>query len=308
MNEGGHGGQGPTASAPFDPAAELAALRDRVVHASEPRERAEDEVAPGGPTRFACGHGHGGEQALRVECKWRVLGGATPQLSFAQVRVGPWVHRYTWAEGEDSAEAEDRIREFLDLVGAVIFGDVEVEELVGRGATAWVMKVRGPMGDWRRCHRGAAGGWAWCLRLFGPRWPGAQVRRWSMAAPRPEGANRRWARTEATLPWAPWAGAAGFVGGGAAAEPQPIPVDGELDLHRFAPRDVNRLMHAYIDECLDRGITELRIVHGKGKGHMRRTVHAALDKHPAVAGYRLAGHGRGGWGATLVELTPATAD
>ena len=53
---------------------------------------------------------------------------------------------------------------------------------------------------------------------------------------------------------------------------------------------------------LAREITELRVVHGKGKGHMRRTVHAILDSHPAVEGYRLAGHGRGSWGATLVEL------
>jgi hypothetical protein len=243
-----------------------------------------------------------------VDCEWNASDGAPPQLSFAKVRVGPWERRYEWGEGETPEEAEDRTREFLDLVGAVIFGDVEVEEVVGAGSTVWVMKVRGPTGEWRRCSHGGEGIWAWGLRWLGSRWPGAKIRRWSVGTERLAGADDRWDRTRAALPWAPWAGAAGFVGGGAAAEPRPIPVDGELDLHRFAPKDVKRLMHAYIDECLDRGITELRIVHGKGKGHMRRTVHATLDKHPAVSGYRLAGHGRGGWGATLVELTPATAD
>jgi dsDNA-specific endonuclease/ATPase MutS2 len=45
----------------------------------------------------------------------------------------------------------------------------------------------------------------------------------------------------------------------------------------------------------------VRIIHGKGTGALRETVHAVLDKLPYVERYRLAGD-RSGWGATLVRL------
>lgn len=87
-------------------------------------------------------------------------------------------------------------------------------------------------------------------------------------------------------------------------DPVELPIDGTLDLHTFHPRDVKQLVPDYIEACLEKGILEIRIVHGKGTGALRRTVHAVLDKNPRVAGYRLAGHGRGEWGATIVTLRP----
>ena len=41
----------------------------------------------------------------------------------------------------------------------------------------------------------------------------------------------------------------------------------------------------------------------KGIGNLRRTVHALLGRHPHVTAYRLGGHGGGGWGATIVDLS-----
>jgi dsDNA-specific endonuclease/ATPase MutS2 len=83
-----------------------------------------------------------------------------------------------------------------------------------------------------------------------------------------------------------------------------VPITDELDLHTFAPREVAALVADYLDECVTRGFTEVRIVHGKGIGALRRTVHAVLSRHPAVAGFALAGGARGGWGATIVRLAP----
>lgn len=77
-----------------------------------------------------------------------------------------------------------------------------------------------------------------------------------------------------------------------------MPIDGTLDLHTFDPRDVKDLVPAYLDECLERGIMEVRIIHGKGKGVLRRIVRAALDRHPAVVAYK---YGRS-WGDTIVTL------
>ena len=85
---------------------------------------------------------------------------------------------------------------------------------------------------------------------------------------------------------------------------EPLPIDGVLDLHAFRPADVAELVQDYLDECQRLGITEIRIVHGKGKGTLRRTVHAGLDRRDDVLEYRLAPPERGGWGATLVTLRP----
>ncbi len=87
------------------------------------------------------------------------------------------------------------------------------------------------------------------------------------------------------------------------ALPVPLAIDGELDLHTFLPKDLKTLIPDYLEECRRRGILEIRIIHGKGKGNLRRSVHALLDRNPTVASYRLADSGFGGWGATLVFLT-----
>lgn len=88
----------------------------------------------------------------------------------------------------------------------------------------------------------------------------------------------------------------------ALADPVPLEITGSLDLHTFDPRVVKQLVPDYLDECVQRRISEVRIIHGKGTGVLRRVVHAALDRHPRVVSYRLGGAAEGGWGATLVTL------
>ena len=87
-------------------------------------------------------------------------------------------------------------------------------------------------------------------------------------------------------------------------EPIEYPIDGVLDLHAFAPRDVKTLVPEYLYACRERGIEHVRIIHGKGTGTLRRLVHAVLERHPEVLSFTLAGQGAGGWGATLVQLRP----
>ncbi len=83
-----------------------------------------------------------------------------------------------------------------------------------------------------------------------------------------------------------------------------FPIDGVLDLHTFEPGEVKDLVPSYLTECLERGILQVRIIHGKGTGALKRTVHAILSKHPNVASFRTAEEEAGGWGATIVELRP----
>lgn len=85
-------------------------------------------------------------------------------------------------------------------------------------------------------------------------------------------------------------------------EPIQIPIDGVLDLHTFKPREIGDLVPDYIAACQGKGILQLRIIHGKGIGNLRRTVHSILSKHPAVASFSLDHPQYGGWGATIVHL------
>ena len=84
-------------------------------------------------------------------------------------------------------------------------------------------------------------------------------------------------------------------------EPIELPIDGTLDLHLFNPKELGDLIPDYIEACLEKEIYSLRIIHGKGKGVLRRTVHSLLDRNGNVKSYSLASD-RSGWGATIVEL------
>jgi DNA-nicking Smr family endonuclease len=83
--------------------------------------------------------------------------------------------------------------------------------------------------------------------------------------------------------------------------PVRIPIDGVIDLHTFSPRDASNVVEEYLNVCAQRGILEVKIIHGKGKGILRRTVASALKKHPLVLTYTQ-DPGPSSWGATIVSL------
>lgn len=86
------------------------------------------------------------------------------------------------------------------------------------------------------------------------------------------------------------------------AEVLELTIDGVLDLHTFSPRDLPDLLDDYLDACLDKGIVEVRIIHGKGQGILRDRVRSILKRHPRVESFSQAPLEAGGWGATLVTL------
>ncbi len=87
-----------------------------------------------------------------------------------------------------------------------------------------------------------------------------------------------------------------------------VPIDGTLDLHLFHPRDVKPLVTEYLWACRQKGLLDVRIIHGKGTGALRRTVQTLLPQLPEVESFRTATEADGGWGATWVRLRPLSPE
>jgi DNA-nicking Smr family endonuclease len=64
------------------------------------------------------------------------------------------------------------------------------------------------------------------------------------------------------------------------------------------------VVNDYLDACRERHILRVRIIHGKGIGALRTTVHALLAVRSDVVEFHLASEPFGGWGATIVHLHP----
>ena len=80
------------------------------------------------------------------------------------------------------------------------------------------------------------------------------------------------------------------------------PVEDSIDLHTFRPREVKDLLDDYLQAASRKGFTEVRIIHGKGVGVLRRIVHSVLESHPLVISFGEAGPEAGGWGATVARI------
>lgn len=76
----------------------------------------------------------------------------------------------------------------------------------------------------------------------------------------------------------------------------------ELHLRRMTVEEAILELEKYLDDCVVTSKREVRIVHGKGEGILRKAVHLYLKSHPCVRLFRLGGVGEGGSGVTVVEL------
>jgi hypothetical protein len=223
------------------------------------------------------------------------------------VELGGWVTRVSRSPLRVTADAsaaaltdDDELLDVLglalDLVGAACFGEVRAVQIRRGRAVAEARVELAEAGDWSTIGE--------VRRLVWPFAPRTE-RTLQNREPRPDDCA---AIAGPPLPWAPWAGRAGFVG---RSLPTTAIVDlgrgGVLDLHGMEPRRVDAVVTEFIETSQRNGVLALRIIHGKGKGVFRDVVHRRLREHPAVRGFRIGGHGAGGWGATLVDLHPHAA-
>ena len=85
-------------------------------------------------------------------------------------------------------------------------------------------------------------------------------------------------------------------------EPVRLEITDTIDLHAFAPRDVRRVVEAYLEEARRAGFRSVRLIHGKGRYVQRAAVRAVLERTPFVAAFTDAPPERGGVGATVAHL------
>ena len=76
----------------------------------------------------------------------------------------------------------------------------------------------------------------------------------------------------------------------------------EVDLRGTEVDEAMQRLDRELDRALVNGLTELRIIHGVGRGVMRAAVERHLTGHPQVASQRLGAVGEGGRGVTIVRL------
>ncbi len=89
------------------------------------------------------------------------------------------------------------------------------------------------------------------------------------------------------------------------ADPVAIPIERELDLHAFRPRDIPAVVDEFVTAARAAGIREVRLVHGRGTGVQRGVVQAVLERHPAVTAFW--DDARSHLGATVAALVAADA-
>lgn len=64
-----------------------------------------------------------------------------------------------------------------------------------------------------------------------------------------------------------------------------VPIEGVLDLHAFAPPDIASVVEEYVRAAHQKGLREVRLIHGRGTGVQRGIVQAALETHPLVESF-----------------------
>jgi dsDNA-specific endonuclease/ATPase MutS2 len=88
------------------------------------------------------------------------------------------------------------------------------------------------------------------------------------------------------------------------SDPVVLPLEDRIDLHAFQPRDIASVVEEYLQQCIEAGMLQVRIIHGRGKGVQKDIIRSILEKHPAVVSFHDAPPEAGGWGATVVVLKP----
>ncbi len=76
----------------------------------------------------------------------------------------------------------------------------------------------------------------------------------------------------------------------------------ELDLRGMSAEEAVATLSVFLDSAMLANLSQVRIIHGKGTGVLRKAVHEELKRNRAVKKYRLGVYGEGEDGVTIAEL------
>ncbi len=79
-------------------------------------------------------------------------------------------------------------------------------------------------------------------------------------------------------------------------------VPGEIDIRGMASDEAIIELDKYIDNAVLSGITDIRIIHGKGTGVLRKAVQSHLKGHKSIKSFRIGVFGEGENGVTIAQV------
>jgi dsDNA-specific endonuclease/ATPase MutS2 len=85
-------------------------------------------------------------------------------------------------------------------------------------------------------------------------------------------------------------------------EPIEIPITDTLDLHPFRPDEIKDVAREYLIEAHRLGLTQVRLIHGRGIGVQRERIRSLLRGLDFILDFEDADPTGGGWGSTVVLL------
>ncbi|MFH1926539.1 MAG: Smr/MutS family protein [Chloroflexota bacterium] len=76
----------------------------------------------------------------------------------------------------------------------------------------------------------------------------------------------------------------------------------EIRVRQLTVDEAMLKLDKYLHDAFMAGLYQVRVVHGKGTGTLRRAIQEQLRGHPLVKSYRTGEYGEGGTGVTIVQL------
>ena len=76
----------------------------------------------------------------------------------------------------------------------------------------------------------------------------------------------------------------------------------QLDMRGMRASEIESLLDRYLNDAYLSNLNEVRLVHGKGTGTLRKIVRDVLATHPLVTSYAPGIGGEGGDGVTIARL------